>query len=392
MSNQVFISYSREDQTYARNLANDLRKRRFDVWIDDRIDCGDRWWQTIVQAVRASAAFVVVMTPAAETSEWVEREIMLAQREGKLIFPLLLRDEVFPLLITMQYVDVTDGRMPPQDFYNRLRQVSRALDMPESVPPRPEPERKVSIPVPEVVPVPAGPFTMGTRREDIPALVKKYGGETEWYEQEVPQYEVNLPAFEIGRYPVTNREYQAFIRGAGYRPPAYWEGDEYPPGKGDHPVVNVTWRDAVAYCRWLNKQTGRSFRLPTEAEWEKAARGSDRRQYPWGDEFDPAKCNIREGGPGGTTPVGQYPEGASPYDILDMAGNVWEWCSSLYKSYPYDPGDGRENPEAEGSRVLRGGAFNYEAGYVRCACRYGCDPGSCWGGCGFRVVASPVHL
>lgn len=121
-----------------------------------------------------------------------------------------------------------------------------------------------------------------------------------------------------------------------------------------------------------------------------AARGSDGRQYPWGNEFDPARCNSGEGGPGETTPVGQYPEGASPYGILDMAGNVWEWCSTLYKPYPYDPGDGRENPEAEGGRVLRGGAFDDGARDVRCAGRSGLYPLSLWRSSGFRVVASPV--
>jgi len=256
--------------------------------------------------------------------------------------------------------------------------------------PPPEPERKVTVPVPEMVSIPAGPFPMGTWSEDIPALVKKYGGKAEWYEREVPQHEVDLPTFEIGKYPVTNREYQAFVREAGYRPPEGWDGDEYPPGKGDHPVVNVSWRDAAAYCRWLSERTGRSFRLPTEAEWEKAARGTDGRQYPWGDEFDPAKCNTREGGPGGTTPVGQYPEGASPYGALDMAGNVWEWCSSLYKPYPYDPGDGRENPEVNGSRVLRGGSWDFLQWLARVRVRSRHYPDFSLNNFGFRVVASPA--
>jgi formylglycine-generating enzyme required for sulfatase activity len=252
--------------------------------------------------------------------------------------------------------------------------------------PVPDLERRLAIPVPEMVAVPPGPFTMGTLKKDIRALVEKYGGQTEWYEREVPQHELDLPAFEIGKYPVTSREYQAFVRGAGYRPPEGWDGDEYPAGKGDHPVVNVSWQDAVAYCRWLSEQTKRSFRLPTEAEWEKAARGTDGRQYPWGNEFDSSRCNTSEGQSRGTTPVGQYPTGASPYGALDMAGNVWEWCSSLHKPYPYDPGDGRENPEEGGVRVLRGGSWDVRQISARCAYRNRCPPDLWFDFVGFRCA------
>ncbi|GIK67503.1 MAG: hypothetical protein BroJett018_52970 [Chloroflexota bacterium] len=119
----VFISYSRNDQVYARRLTDDLRQHGFDVWIDDRIDYGDRWWQTIVAAIRACSAFVVVMSPDSEKSEWVEREILLAQRSQKPIFPLLLEGDELPLLITVQFADVRDGEMPPEDFYERLARV-----------------------------------------------------------------------------------------------------------------------------------------------------------------------------------------------------------------------------------------------------------------------------
>jgi acyl-CoA hydrolase len=141
MGNHVFVSYSRQDQTYARKLADDLRRRSVDVWIDDRIDYGDRWWRTIVQAIRASAAFVVVMTPDSEESEWVEREVMLAMDEEKPIFPLLLHGKGFPIFINKQYANVTDGQMPPQDFYDRLRQVLPTPDVPEAAPPKPKKKR-----------------------------------------------------------------------------------------------------------------------------------------------------------------------------------------------------------------------------------------------------------
>jgi nucleotide-binding universal stress UspA family protein len=119
----VFISYGREDQAYARDLAADLRAHGLGAWMDDRIDFGDRWWQTIVQAVRASAAVIVVMTPAAEQSEWVERELMLALNEGKPIFPLLLRGKCFPILLNKQFANVSGGQMPPDSFYERLARI-----------------------------------------------------------------------------------------------------------------------------------------------------------------------------------------------------------------------------------------------------------------------------
>jgi formylglycine-generating enzyme required for sulfatase activity len=154
-------------------------------------------------------------------------------------------------------------------------------------------------------------------------------------------------------------------------------------------VVNVAWHDAIAYCRWLSGKTGKTYRLSTEAEWEKAARGTDGREYPWGDKFDPSKCNTREGGVGTTTPVGTYPDGASPYGALDMAGNVWEWCQSLYKPYPYRLKDGCEDTEADGGRVFRGGSWYFGAGHARCACRDWLDPVDFPGSLGFRVVLSP---
>lgn len=138
----IFISYSRVDQVYARSVADTLQARGFDVWIDDRIDYGDRWWQTIVAAIRDCGAFIVIMSPDAERSEWAEREILVAQREHKPIFPLLLRGREFALLITTQFADVTAGQLPPDDFYTRVRRV---------VTPGTEPGRRV---IPESIPAP----------------------------------------------------------------------------------------------------------------------------------------------------------------------------------------------------------------------------------------------
>ncbi|MET7936882.1 SUMF1/EgtB/PvdO family nonheme iron enzyme [Streptomyces sp. NPDC005322] len=131
-----------------------------------------------------------------------------------------------------------------------------------------------------------------------------------------------LEAFRVDLYPTTNLDYERFVRAAGHRPPQHWPGGRCPNALHDHPVVWVTWHDATAYARWCGKQ------LPSARQWEKAARGTKGRAYPWGSEPTAAKCNTAESGIGGTTPVARYQSGVSPYGLFDMCGNVWEWCST----------------------------------------------------------------
>jgi formylglycine-generating enzyme required for sulfatase activity/energy-coupling factor transporter ATP-binding protein EcfA2 len=257
------------------------------------------------------------------------------------------------------------------------------------------------------VEVPEGPFVMGTREEEIPALVERFGGDREWYEREVPRHEVALPEYYIAGYPVTVAQFRAFVEDSGHQP----EDLDSLRGVANHPVVWVTWHDAVAYCRWLTgelrnwsetpeplatllREEGWAITLPSEAEWEKAARGTDRRQFPWGGEPDPNRANYADTGIGATSAVGCFPDGAGPFGSEDLSGDVWEWTRSLYKKYPYDPDDGRKGLEADEDvpRVLRGGAFNNVARSVRCAYRLRDAPGSRNGLIGFRVVASPVRL
>jgi formylglycine-generating enzyme required for sulfatase activity len=215
---------------------------------------------------------------------------------------------------------------------------------------------------------------------------------------------VNLPAYYMARYQVTVAQFRAFVETSGYQVRGPWEGYS---GPENHPVVSVDWHDALAYSRWLTQQLqasedspeplrtllrdrGWQVRLPTEAEWEKAARGSDGRIYPWGDEFDPSKCNMRDTGVGGTSAVGIFPAGASLYGVMDLSGNVWEWTQSLYAGYPYDPKDGREKLHDKRPRVLRGGSFNNDQGNVRCAYRGWINPFYRVSNRGFRCVVAPV--
>jgi sulfatase modifying factor 1 len=214
--------------------------------------------------------------------------------------------------------------------------------------------------------VPAGEFLMGSD-----------GGD----QDERPQRRVYLDAFEIDRYEVTNVQYRRFLLATGREPPRQWperyvafqpdrdpawNGTDYPAGEATYPVVAVNWEDATAYCAWVGK------RLPTEAEWEKAARGIDGRAYPWGDGWDPTRANVGETGVGYTQPVGSYPHGSSPYGALDMAGNAWEWVADLYDRQYYAHAPSRNPPGPEsgtGERILRGGAWDSLPGHVRASYR-----------------------
>jgi len=301
------------------------------------------------------------------------------------------------------------------------------------------------------VEVPAGPFLMGSAKGDKTA-----------YEGERPRHSLELPAFLVSRYPVTNTQYRPFVEGGGYDEPHHWTpegwawrtGEREPdlsliddkdlrksyadwlegrplekrgqPFWWDHPrwglpnrpVVGVTWYEAMAYCRWLQEQlqianrksqiaNGKwqiwrggqletwsgepattAVRLPTEAEWEKAARGTDGRPWPWANEWAAGKANTDESGIGETSAVGAFPAGASPCGALDMAGNVWEWTTSLYRPYPYRSGDGREDPGAEGRRVVRGGSWLFDRRSARCAYRGRFIPGTFDYYVGLRVVVS----
>jgi formylglycine-generating enzyme required for sulfatase activity len=232
----------------------------------------------------------------------------------------------------------------------------------------------------ELVRVPAGEFLMGSD----PAKDSLADGD------EKPQHPVTLTEFYIGKHEVTNAQYAAFVKATGATPPSDWENGNIPAGKEDHPVVYVSWADAEAFTQWLSEQTGMGFRLCSEAEWEKVCRGESGAIYPWGDAFDANKANTSESGIGTTTPVGKYsPGGDSPYGVADLAGNGWEWTSSAFKEYPYDPADGREDTTSTDVRVLRGGSFFDDAGSARCANRDYVDADYRLDLIGLRVCVAP---
>ena len=251
----------------------------------------------------------------------------------------------------------------------------------------------------EAIFIPPGAFIMGTDIEPF------YGSALERSKHakldESPIHAVNLAPFYIDRFPVTNAEYKRFIRSTDYPPPAHWHGARLRHGEENLPVVGVNWHDATAYAQWAGK------RLPTEAEWEKAARGVDGRIYPWGDNFEPSNSanethSVTENTNSGLiaqlltdhlTPVGSRPSVSSPYGTDDMAGNVWEWTADWYR--PYNENRHHEREYGAKQKVLRGGSWlevrdHTAEQYFRCANRLHAPQDYAAKNIGFRCAKDPT--
>lgn len=261
-----------------------------------------------------------------------------------------------------------------------------------------------------MVTIPAGTTVIGTGDQQMDWLAANTSWAARWVEKgffkrEQPRHEVYIDAFSIGTHPVTVGQYQVFIEGGGYKNgrywtesggswlaankgtrPAYWD-EELWMGDGSLPVVGVSWYEAAAFCRWMSEVAGKTCRLPTEVEWEKAAGGGDGRLYPWGNKFDPQRCNSRTAGVNHTLPVGSYsPAGDSPYGCYEMVGNVSEWVLSKFVPYPYAAEDGREDVEGTAARVIRGGSWHSPDFRARIPARGMNEPSFRDNDLGFRIV------
>ncbi len=435
----TFLSHAHADNALCDRYAAALTARGIDAWYDrTNAQVGHLLGNEIQAELQRRSAFVLLLTQHALDSFWVDLETqtylgLMAQDRTRLLLSVRIAPCVVPpMLNAFLWIDAL-----ALGFDAAIAAIAAALTvhdaastpasqphLPPSPPqptlpthpgPAPAPPgatpahhltpmslyslgfrgwnvKGVECVLPPICPVPGGVFIMGSDK----ALDK------DAEDDETPPYPVLVDDFAIGQHPVTVAEYACAVRAKAVRVPpegsyakTTWDQQLQ---RLDHPVVCVSWHDAVAYAAWLSKLAGQRWRLPSEAEWEKMARwdaqagsGGRARRYPWGDSFDKAKGNTRESGIGATTPVGRYPGGASPYDAQDVAGNVWEWTSSLYKSYAYNQNDGREDRNSTENRVLRGGSWVSGARLARAAYRNHGRLDGLVDYVGFRLAVAPAR-
>lgn len=264
---------------------------------------------------------------------------------------------------------------------------------------------------PHLIPVPAGSYVVGTSDEQIERLDQRSTTAWRWREKgcfrrEQPQHTVRLAEFRIAKYPVTVAEFRLFLADGAYRQREHWDGAAWawvertgrtepdywhePKWTADPrlPVVGVSWHEAVAYSHWLARKTAEAYRLPTEAEWEAVARGLAGQMYLWGEIFDANCCNSRDSGTEQTVVSDRFATtNTSPFGAVDMLGNASEWTMSLFWSYPIQNDDGRDDPEAGGERVIRGGSWSSPAIRARATARGMNDPEFSDNDLGFRLAA-----
>jgi formylglycine-generating enzyme required for sulfatase activity len=389
---RVFVSHSTQDNDWCRPLVTALTNSGLDVWYDERgLTGGAVWVETLQRELQARDVFVLILSPDAWGSAWVQEEVQLALATRRTILPVLHKSTaVGGFLLTRQWIDVIG-----LDASAAAQRILAALSSPQVFPTPAKP--KVAAPAPHILPprlqqlgfigrlmddvavitpplryIPTGPFLMGSDPARDPQAM----------DSELPQRPVEVAEFWIGQFPVTVAEYGCAVRASAAREPGEWVRQVQRP---DHPVVLVSWKSALAYARWLGEATGEPWRLPTEEEWEKAARGTDGRSYPWGDRWEPARANTEDGGAGDTTPVGSYPSGASPYGVWEMAGTVSEWCG-----IPPDSPLARPGPWGQGTApstgYLAGGSWNDSPLVARAAYRAQLFMGERTGDIGFRLT------
>jgi formylglycine-generating enzyme required for sulfatase activity len=442
-AHHVFISHARvkDDSTdFKINrkvvdiICSALKSEDINYWIDYQyIYGGDKLPEEIKKAIKKSKVMILIVSSEADKSKWVKREVYYADNLDLYIVPFSIREpcpeEDFEFFLSDRVWIYSSTTPSKSDLDKLIKAVRRHLEKKEPGKPadiikKPPATAKEKIQesgeIPEDLPdvkliaqrvyknerglweadygdgiimvyIPAGEFIMGSN----------------YYNNQKPLHTVYLDGYWMGKYEMTVKQFGIFIEDEGYITIAEkqgwsitnmtgekWEREKIitwknPGFKQDdnHPVVCISWDEAVKYCKWLSNKRGLSFKLPTEAQWEKAVRGTDGRKYPWGEQEPNDKLANFLNNIGKTTPVGSYPDGASPFGLLDMAGNVWEWCSDWYRIDYYKESSSKNptGPDSGSKRVQRSGSWNYDTGYLRCAFRGKGTPDYPFNYVGFRL-------
>lgn len=372
----VFISYCQADQPWVQNQLLPLLEKAGISYIDERqFEPGLPRMTEIERAVHTSRRTLLVLTPDYLAGEWENFGSLLASslslETGEwLAIPIILKPCKLPERLRMLVpVDLS------ADEECEWRRLSGAISPSQNTEIQVEPKIALDI---ETIPIHAGYFWMGCEEDDLGAR-----------DDEKPQHRIYLFPYRISKYPITNIQYLHFLKDTHHPTPSHWIDHTIPRGLETHPVVNVSYGDAVAFCRWASRVEGCTYRLPTEEEWEKAARGEDKRRYPWGDQWHLDHCNSSETELGKTTPVKAYESvGASPYGVVDMLGNVAEWTCSWYGQYPRSPSNSLYFGRIQ--RVVKGGSWIHPIEWARVTFRGHYKPETQRSFLGFRIVSDEV--
>ncbi len=408
MGHQVFISYAREkgdstDSKFNRQvmdmICSALESEGITYWIDHQyIDAGDKFSREIKKAMTTSKVMILIVSSNADKSDWVDREVHYALNIKLNIIPFCIREpcpeeDLEFLLSNRDWI--YSSTTPSKNHLNRLiKAVRRHLPKEPEKPAKSikikEQAEEVKKEIKELEEMPKDVSDVASKGikveknkkglweayyQDGIVMVYIPPGEftmgSDDYDNEKPPHNVFLDGYWMGKYEVTFDQYDKYCGETNQEEP-----QDIGWGRGKRPVINVSWHDAAAYCDWLSKKIGLKFKLPTEAQWEKAARGEDGRRYPWGKREPDGKLANFDLSIGKTSPVGSYLQGASPFGMLDMAGNVWEWCADWFNEdyYKNSPHKNPMGPKSGSYRVLRGGGWLNSARYIRCAYRVGYHP------------------
>lgn len=403
---KIFISYRRTDSATVTGRIYDRLAAAFgdkSVFRDiDDIPAGKDFRTVLESATGGCDIMLVIIGPQwagikdaqgnlrlFDPEDFVRIEVETGlNRKEILVIPVLVTNAFMPppeelpeSLLDIVYRNAVTVRDDP-DFNNDIQKLITSINSSRGIVVE---ELSIQYFEPETIHIPAGTFWMGSPNgEEIP-------------KHETPQHEVKLPAYRIGKYPLTNAQYEEFIRETErlVTPSIGWDGQRVPKGLENHPLRGVTWYEALAYCQWLSKKTGRSYTLPNEAQWEKACREGQKSTYPWGDEIDRERCN--HGNPS-LAPVDAYPP-QNEYGCFDLVGNARQWTCTLWGekriapdpkfAYPWkDDRRNALNASRQMRRVVRGSSMKDEPALLRCSARGGQapdDPGLPGARTGFRV-------